>query len=401
MFEQGVNPKYDLVLKGGEVIDPAQAIHRASDVAFSDGKVAAVADAIPTSNARQIIDIQGRYVTPGLVDVHCHFYYGVSSACRDPRTELIPTGTTTAVEGGTAGSAVYYGLRDLLIKPGVLHLYAFLNIAALGLVHRRYSKTTFLEMAVVDSAAKMAANNPDTIVGIKVLLPGSDSPEREASRALLQAAIEAATKANTRVMVHFDGGLDLETVMGELRPGDILTHAFQGHEPTLIGANGKIRPVIREAVERGIVVDMSPAGMNHFAWRVAQACADQGLWPQVIGSDYATAPRSGPHGFMRTLTEAMTMALNLGMPIAEVIAATTSRAASAIGREEQHGSLATGRCGDATVLEMREIDDEFPDMVGDSRRVTEVLTPIVTVKSGVVAWQASGNPQPTMSFSTQ
>lgn len=381
-------PKFDLLVKGGEVIDPSQGIQGVRDVAFSEGRVASITANIPTSDAKEVYNAAGKIVTPGLVDAHCHFFYGVISYCWDSRKDLIPTGVTCGADGGSAGSANYYNLRDLIIKPAPLHLYAFLNVAALGEVGGRYFKASHLEMADVSKAVKIINRNKDTIVGVKVIMPGKIGSHPEDDLPLLQRGVEAARQTNTRVMVHIDGGTPMPTLLDCLSPGDILTHAFHGNEPNVIGENGKVRPEVKEAVARGIILDPSPAGNWHMSWKVIEAAAADGLWPQVITTDYAVPFPGEP---MPMLPEVISMMMHVGMPIEKAVAAATISAANAIGKGDKHGSLKQGVCGDAAVMEMEAGEFQYIDMTRQTRTLKKRLMPRATIKSGRIAWQASGN----------
>jgi dihydroorotase len=322
-------------------------------------------------------------VTPGLIDLHAHFYYGVTSVGRDPRTDLIPTGVTCAAEGGTAGAANYFNLRDLLIKPAVLHLYAFLNISVIGLIGGRYTKALDpLELALVENCVKIVERNRDTVVGIKVLL----RHDRDVSLALLDRAVSAARAANTRILCHVQGEVPWREVVDRLRAGDIITHAFHAHEPNVIDEAGKIRPEVREAKSKGIFFDTGNASLIHWSWRIAQSSAQQDLWPDTFSTDDSFPRRGDPRYLM---TDVMSQYLSLGMPLDRVVAAATANPARAIGRDDAHGSLDIGRCGDAAILARASGEFAYGSMDGGTRTVSERLVPLMTVKSGHIAWRAA------------
>jgi dihydroorotase len=379
---------YDLVLKGGTVVDPAQSLHQVADVAFVEGRVAAVGSGLEAGRA-EVHDLAGKFVFPGLVDLHTHFFWGVNSLSVDPRNDFLPTGTTCAVDAGTSGSANVLALREFLIEPSDLHLYAFLNISPLGMVALRYLPMDEYRLTEgrTAGAAKAVNRHRGKIVGIKLVLPSKDGVGYEHSEDLVKRAVEAAAAAETRVMVHIDGGLALETLCRHLRPGDIITHCYQGNHPAIIDESGELLAAVRDAVARGVLLDLAAAGSVHFSWKVAEACAARRTWPHTVSSDYATTPRNAPEGFMRSLPEVMAIMLHLGMPFDDVVRAATSAPAAAVGLDERHGSLRPGVCGDAAVFERRQASMTCPDMLGETRTVDQTLAPVLTVAHGSVAWR--------------
>ena len=375
--------KYDLLIRGGNVIDPSQKLNAVRDVAFAGGKVAQVSASIAADSAATTYDASGKLVVPGLVDSHTHMYYGVASLCVDPRTDFTPVGVTCAVDGGTAGSANFYNLRDLIIKPSLLHLYAFINIAALGLTGGQYAKPA-IEMAVPERAAKIIARNRDTVIGVKVLMPGAGSPFVDSSVTLMDATVEAAKESDSKIMCHIDGGAKLSVVLDRLRPGDILTHCYQGKDPTIIGPDGRVRTEVKEARAKGVIFDIAPAGGHHFNWRVAEAAVNDGFLPDVISTDFAV-PRKGD--VMHTMGDCMSMMMGLGMTIEQAIAAGTCNPANAIGRSNQHGTLALGAGGDATVLEREVGSFSYEAGEHESRSLPERLVPVATISHGTMVWR--------------
>jgi dihydroorotase len=385
--------QYDLLLKGGQVIDPAQGVEGTYDVAFSAGRVARLEKDISKSQAKEVYDAAGKIITPGLVDLHTHFYYGVHELCRDPRKDFLPCGVTCALEAGTSGAANYYNLRDFIIKPSELHLYAFVNIAAGGLLGVPWLKgrpvagarVRFLDMALVEDAVKLIEENPDTIVGTKAILHGAEGTTDDDLVLLLKRAVQAARETNTRVLVHVHGGPPLKAVLDQLEPNDIVSHCFHKDQHNVLDDNGKVRPEVREAIQKGILFDIAPAGYMHFAWSIAEAAAEQGVFPTVIASDYVYWRAGEP---MYTLPEVMSFMWNLGMPLNKVFEAATVTPAKAVGKGDRHGSLKQGVDGDAAVFRIEEGDFEYLCM-GETRRINRRLSPVLTVLGGNIWKEAT------------
>jgi dihydroorotase len=392
--------RFDLVLKNGTVIDPAQAIHERLDVGFKDGLVAALEPTLPEGSAAEVVDVQGLLVTPGLVDVHAHFFYGLVSMAVDPRTAFLPSGVTAAVDAGTSGAANFTNFRDFILEPSPLHLYGFLNVGVIGFAAgpslMLAPGTTMLDVAQPDKAIRIIDRNRDRLVGVKLMLPGEGSRFYEQSQELLERTVMVAEQTGTRVMCHIDGGLGLDVVLRMLRTGDVVTHCFQGREPTLVGADGHIRPEVDAARAKGVLFDMAPADRHHISWPVVRAAASDGFFPDVIATDMAVPFRGDPP--MASLPECISMMVGAGMDLDAALGAATSQAAAAIGRADVHGSLAVGRAGDAAVLETIRGSHRFRGMLeNDDHTVEERFAATATVLAGKLAWTATADQVPSAS----
>jgi dihydroorotase len=381
--------EFDLVLKDGTVVDPAQGIHERLDVGFKDGRVAALEPSLSDAHVAEVVDVGGRLVTPGLVDVHAHFFYGLASMAVDPRKALLPSGVTAAVDAGTAGAANFTNFREFIVDPSPLHLYGFLNIVVIGFAAgpslMLAPGTTQLDVAQPDKAIRVIDRNRDRLVGVKLMLPGAESRFYEQSLELLERTVLVAEQTGTRVMCHIDGGLGLDIVLGMLRKGDLVTHCFQGHDPTLVGPDGHIRPEVHAARTKGVLFDMAPADRHHISWPVVRAAAADGFFPDIIATDMAVPFRGDAP--MASLPECISMMVGAGMDLDAAVAAATSQAAAAIGRADAHGSLAVGRAGDAAVLETISGSHRFRGMLeNDELVVDQRLAATATVLGGKLAW---------------
>lgn len=372
---------FDLVIAGGRVIDPDADIDAFLDVGVNEGKVAAIAEGLRAGDG--VLDATGCLVTPGLVDIHDHFFHGTGAPQRNPLIDLLPTGVTCAVEAGSSGSAHFAALRDLVIAPAPLTLYAWLNIDALGLTSHGYPRATSLELARIDEAIAVIGENPETIVGVKVLAPNTE-PEIADGVELVRRAVTAAAATGTRVMCHVDGGTDLLAVLEVLRRGDIVTHCFHGNEPNIIDSEGVVRAQVWAARERGVLFDFAPCGGYHMAWGVAEAAAAQGFFPDLIGSDFVHLPDGDPSYDM---TDCMTIMAGLGMELPEVVRAATTAAARAVNRQSLHGSLMVGQPADITVLAVEEAATTYHSKLDGPRTMHRTLRPRAVVRHGTIAWR--------------
>jgi dihydroorotase len=368
------------LIKNAQLIDPTQRVNAVRDIDIVDGRVAAVGESLPAEGAAAVVDASGLIAVPGLVDIHCHIFYGMTSMAVDPRKALHPFGTAVAVDAGTSGSANFVNLRTFILEPSDLHLYAFLNIYVLGMAggagdsFRHIKGVRALDLAQDEVAAKIISRHREWLVGIKLLAPHADRDFFSDTAELLRRCRNAAELSDTRVMVHIDGGSDLSEIFGPLAGGDIVTHAFHNKDPNILGPDGKIRPEALEARSRGVIFDFAPADRHHFSWAVLEAATQQGFWPDTISTDVANPVKGDPP--FATMPDCMSMLLHLSMPIEEVVRAATTAPAAAIGKADLHGSLQVGRGADVTLLKLVDEPATFASMGdGEERTVARRFLP--------------------------
>jgi dihydroorotase len=354
---------YDLVLRGGRVIDPSQKLDAIYDVAFSQGKVARVGPGLQADAAAEIRDVSGTIVAPGLIDLHTHVYWGGTSLGIDAEDFCRRSGVTTAVDTGSAGPGNFAGFRKHVIERSEVRILAYLHVSFAG-IYAFASRIMVGEsedmrlMAPVD-AVEVAKANRDIVVGIKVRV-GARASGRSGT-APLDVALQVAEEVGVPVMAHIDDPPpSYEEVIARLRPGDVLTHAFRPFPNSPATAQGTVKRAVIDARRRGVLFDIGH-GKGSFAFRTARAMLANGFLPDTISSDVHALSINGP-AYDQVTT--MSKFLCLGMPLVDVIAASTANAAFALQRPEL-GSLKAGSVGDATILSVEDGQFDYVDVVGE------------------------------------
>jgi dihydroorotase len=379
-FSQVPADTFDLVIKGGNVIDPSRGLHARADVGLRHGRIAAIEPDLPFARATRVIDAKGKLVTPGLIDLHAHVYpYG--SAIGLPADELVPqTCVTTFVSAGDAGANNFAAFRRYVAAQTRCRVYAFVHIANMGLSGYPVPEMLNLDYANVESAARAIAENHDMVLGVKVRqsrnIVGSNGLEP------LKRAIAAVERAGTRgrVMCHI-GGVpgELSALLDLLRPRDILTHAYSGSGNNVV-QDGKVLAAALAAQKRGVIIDVGHGG-GSFDYTVAEPAIQQGLVPDVISSDIHASSGNSPG--MPFLPWVMSKFLNMGFSLEQVIAMTTINPARVIGREPGLGTLELGAPGDVSILELVEGPVKFVDTRKNAREGKRWLKPVQAIRAGV------------------
>ena len=364
--------QHDLILKGARVIDPSQNHDGICDVAFADGKVSGFGRDLPAGPGTQVRDMAGAIVTPGLIDLHTHVYWGGTSLGIDADDFCRTSGVTTSVDTGSAGPGNFPGFRAHVIERAQARILAYLHVSFAGIFG--FSKTIMVGesedprlMAPREAVAVIEANR-DVIVGIKVRVGLHASGDQ--GTAPLIVALQVAEETGLPLMAHIDEPPpSYDEVLDLLRPGDVLTHAFRPFPNAPVTAQGAIRPALRAARERGVLFDIGH-GKGSFSFKTARAMLANGFPPDTISSDVHQLCIDGP-AYDQVTT--MSKMLCLGMSLTEVVAASTVNAAVALRRME-YGSLTVGALGDATVLAVREGAFDYADVRGEhmtgDRRIT-------------------------------
>ena len=354
---------YNLVLRGGRVIDPSQKLDAVTDIAFSAGKVARIGPELKGNADTDIRDVSGAIVAPGLIDLHTHVYWGGTSLGIDAEDFCRRSGVTTAVDTGSAGPGNFAGFRKHVIERSQVRILAYLHVSFAGIY--AFSPRVMVGeseeirlMAPID-AAEVANANRDIIVGIKVRV-GARASGRSGT-VPLDIALQVADETGLPVMAHIDDPPPTyEEVIERLRPGDVLTHAFRPYPNAPVTAQGTVKQAVIDARRRGVLFDIGH-GKGSFAFKTARAMLANGFLPDTISSDVHKLCINGP-AFDQVTT--MSKFLCLGMPLADVIAASTVNAAFALKRPEL-GSLKPGSIGDATILSVKDGRFDYVDVVSE------------------------------------
>jgi dihydroorotase len=384
----GPDDKFDLVIKGGDVLDPSQSLRGKRDIGIRYGVIEAVDADIPAARALRLLDAGGKLVTPGLIDLHSHVYpYG--SAIGIPADELVAHQcTTTCVSAGDAGANNFAAFRRYVVAQTRTRLYAFVHIANVGLAPFPVAELYNIDFAQVDTAAKAVAENADMVLGIKVRM--SENVIAKHGLEPLKRAIAACTKSGTpaKVMCHI-GGVETRELMSQildtLRAGDILTHAYSG-APNIGGAftnivqDGRLLPAALAAKQRGVIFDVGHGG-GSFDYTVAELAIAQGCPPDVISSDIHVFSGNTPG--MPYLPWVMSKFMGLGFSLEQVVAMATVNPAKVINRQPKLGTLQIGAPGDVAIMEVVDGPVSFVDTRNNKRDGRAHLKPVQTVSAGV------------------
>ncbi len=381
-------PRYDLLIRGGRVVDPAQGLSAPRDVALAGRRVARVAPSIPAVEARQVLDARGHLVTPGLIDIHVHVYDGVAPLGIPADPNCIAKGVTTVVDAGSAGAHTFPGFRKYVINVVDTRVYALLNISVVGQstlsTDNPYGELLDLRYANPKLTIRTIEQNRDVILGVKIRLTRNIAGDHDLKA--LALAREAADAVQLPLMVHIGGSYSpLRDILAMLKKGDVITHSFRGGDGGILDANGRVLPEVRAAVARGVHMDIGH-GAGSFSFDTAEKALQQELLPGTISSDVHQFNVAGP---VFDLATTLSKFLHLGLTLEQVIERATSNPAAVFGFTGGLGTLREGAEADVAIFRLAEGDFEFTDALGAKRIGHRKLNPVATVKAGKLYGSAS------------
>lgn len=385
----------DLLIKNGHVLDPKNNIDGIMDVAVADGKIVAVGKELAEENVRTTIDATGLYVCPGLIDIHTHVFVGPKAGkFADGVNSVSPddfsfrAGVTTVVDAGTSGWRNFPKFKEQVIDQSKTRVLAFLNIAADGISGTETTLSKIeaakhdLDEMDVQKTDETIREYPDIIVGVKI---GHFDGK---SWGAFERAVEAASKTDRPLFVECHlPEYSLEDQLDHMRPGDIITHSFENIDERMpvVDENGKLRPFVLKAKDRGILFDVGHGGAG-FWFDQAVPAFEQGLWPNSFGTDLH---RFSMNAGMKNMLNVMSKFLTMGMPLKEVVLRGSWKPAQAIKRADL-GNLDVGAVADIALLGLETGKFGFVDAGGKRITGNQKLEAALTVREGKVVWDLNG-----------
>ena len=372
---------YDLLVKGGRVLDPGQGIDGRFDIGVTNGKIAALKPDISAAEAHATVSAKDKLVVPGLIDIHCHVYAGVLNQGVEPDLIGVRAGVTTLLDAGSAGAYTFGGFPRFILPSSRTQVLCMLHVARTGLSYMPEIRDR--QDIDLEAMLRVAQAHPDLIQGFKVRAVGP--AVKELGTEMVKLGRQAASETGSRLMVHIgDPQFKMEPPLTQsllplLQQGDIITHLYTGAPGNILDTNNRVLPELQDAAQRGVYLDPAHGRFN-LSFDVARRAMDQGVPPFTISTDLTTPGRLKP---AHSLTEIMSKFLALGLSLGDVVRCTTANAAMALGRQQYLGTLAQGTVADITILEVVKGDWTFTDCQGDTITGDTALRPALTIKDGV------------------
>jgi dihydroorotase len=378
---------FDLIVRGGRVVDPSQGLDMVTDVGIIGPRIAAVgADLLQHGLRGEVIDARGLLVTPGWIDLHTHVYWGVAPLGVEADPNCLRRGVTTAVDAGSAGASTFPGFQRYVIDISLTRVVAMLNLSAIGMAHdagfgaEAVGELEEIRWANVDRAIEVARAYAEVITGIKIRL-GRDlvGPDAQHTREVLRRARTVADTLGKPVMVHpGDTAVPLDDILDRLVRGDVVTHIYHGRSEGVLDEQGRVRPCVRSAIDKGVSFDVGH-GQGSFTWRVARPAFGQGLTPGTISSDIHAWNIAGPAFDLATTASKL---LHLGLSVPEVVRRVTATPAACIGRANELGTLRPDALADVSVFRLAEGEWHLQDTDGVEEIGGLRFEPVAVIRAG-------------------
>jgi len=351
---------HDLLLRGGTLIDPSSTTAGKFDIAVDGSIITAIAPSMDATAAR-ILDCEGAFVSPGLIDSHTHIFSEVSKVGAPVDEAHLRRGVVAACDAGTAGASTFAAFKHHVAEASRTRVLSFLNVSVLGLIDFRFGELLNPGTLVHEDAVAVANANPDIVRGLKIRL--STDVVGQQCLELLAKAIKVADEARLPLMVHIgETAAPLADVLELLRPGDVVAHCYTGKEHNILD-DGKVSDAVWDARGRGVLFECAH-GKSNFSFAVARPAIEQGFLPDIVCSDTSYRNWNGP---VFDLLTTMSKLVALGVPLEEVVRLATESPARTLGLwDEGFGRVEVGGPAHLTVFEMLERDDELPDAAGNS-----------------------------------
>ncbi|MFC1915125.1 amidohydrolase/deacetylase family metallohydrolase [Chloroflexota bacterium] len=385
---------HDLLLKGGRVIDPSQNIDDKLDIAVAGDKITNVAKDIPPQQGQQVINVRDNMVTPGIIDLHCHVAGSIITMSVDPDIAGVNQSVTTVVDGGSTGEAIFEGFPRYVIPSSRTRVFCFLNLSSQGLTV--IPELRDWDEINLEATATTIESYRDLIKGVKLRLVGN-VVAREGIK-VAETAKKLARQFGIPIMIHI-GDVEKQvspTLTQEflplLEPGDILSHVYTAKFGSPLCSDGTVLPELREAMERGVILDTA-LGKNNFNFEVARQSMAQGILPTTLSTDLTAINVKHP---VYGMTVTMTKFMALGLDLKQVIEMSTINPARVLGEENLIGSLKPGMEADISILKLLSGKWQLEDSERQTVEVDRLITPVMTVKAGqVIPAKPAAQPQPT------
>ncbi len=384
---------YDLLIKGGRVIDPSQNLDGTLDIAITGDKISAVAKGIATPKSKRVIDAGDKIVTPGIIDLHCHVAGSLLTMSIDPDTAGVNQGVTTVVDGGSTGESIFGGFPRYVIPSSLTRVFCFLHLSSQGL--SIMPELRGWEEINLEAIAATIESHRELIKGVKLRLVGN-IVARDGIK-VVETAKKIARQLGMPVMIHI-GDLKKQVsptltqeVLPLLEPDDILSHVYTAKFGSALRPDGTVLPELREAMERGVILDTALGG-NNFNFEVARRSLAQGILPNTLSTDLGANNLRHP---VYGMTVTMTKFVALGLDLKQVVEMSTINPARVLGEDNRIGSLKPGMEADVSILKSLTGKWKLEDSEHQTIEVDSLISPITTIKAGrVIPAQPAAQPKP-------